>query len=100
MYTMNNIKLKVGLMFLFFFTVIVWTVIAHYFKVKENFRGVVEKVYYSEKHTPVVFIKGQKYALSIGFYDKIQVGDSIIKNKGQDRYILVKKVTRQVISSR
>lgn len=57
-----------------------------------DFKGVVQNVSYDEKGIPSVSIKGIKYYLDAGynFEHAIEQGDSLIKTKGQTRYILVK----------
>lgn len=65
-----------------------------------EFNGIVQKVTYSVKGTPYVIVNGKEYVLdwnSWGFDNKIQQGDSLIKEKNTLFIKLVKQKTGEVI---
>jgi len=68
-----------------------------------QFDGVVQKIRYSDKHTPKVLINGEFYAVTFpneDFQKKIEQGDSLIKKKNSRAYKLIKRRTGEVIFSR
>ncbi len=64
-----------------------------------SFKNIVEDVSYDIKGTPKVLIEKRYYYLSDGynFNHLIENGDSLIKEKGSTKYILVKRQTGKVI---
>jgi len=74
------------------------------FYIKERnyqFNGIIEKIDYNEKKTPSVKVNGKSYVLSTNwrFNEKMNVGDSLIKEKESTAYKLIKYKTGEVISS-
>jgi hypothetical protein len=68
-----------------------------------QFNGTIEKVTYSDKKKPNVVIKGKIYFISFpneDFNDKIEAGDSLIKEKNSRIYKLIKFKTGEVIFSK
>lgn len=95
--------LKVSFLVLFFLVAFVTFIIGYNSELNDNIHGVVEKVYYSDKQNSGVFGNEKKHSISfapVTFYRKIQVGDSIIKNRGEHSYELIKKKTGEVIRSK
>ena len=67
-----------------------------------QFNGTIEKVTYGDKKIPIIVIKGKTYFISFpneDFNDKIEAGDSLIKEKNSRIYKLIKFKTGEVISS-
>ncbi len=61
---------------------------------KWHFKGPVEYVYYNDKNTPHVVINHKKYDLFYAIWDKsikINVGDTLIKQKGSLFIKLIRK---------
>ena len=73
-------------------------------KIEKNyqFNGIIEKVTYGDKKIRKVVIKGKTYFISYpseDFNDKIEAGDSLIKEKNSKIYKLIKFKTGQIIVS-
>ena len=61
---------------------------------KWHFKGTVEYVYYNDKNTPHVVVNNKKYDLFYAIWDKsikINVGDTLIKQKGSLLIKLIRK---------
>jgi hypothetical protein len=87
---------------LVFFSILeIMTLISVRRETKTNFNGVIKRIDYSEKRTPTVTIKGNRYGLSTGwrFNEKMEVGDLLIKEEGTMAYKLIKNKTGEVIFS-
>jgi len=86
---------------LFFLIMYVLSILSARREKKYNFRGVIEKIQYSEKKIPTVTVKGKQYGMTTGwrFNEKMRVGDSLIKELDSTSYKLVKFGTGEVISS-
>lgn len=68
---------------------------------EQQFSGKVEKLKINEKGSPTVFVDGSFYFLPfVGseFANKIEIGDSLIKEGNSKVYILIKKDTKEKIS--
>jgi hypothetical protein len=67
----------------------------------DQINGVIEKIDYSVKGIPTVLVNGKSYTLGTGwrFNEKMNVGDSLVKEKGLMTYKLIKSRTEEVISS-
>jgi hypothetical protein len=68
-----------------------------------QFNGTIEKVTYGDKKIPTVVIKGKTYFISYPneyFNNKIEAGDSLIKEKNSRIYKLIKYKTGEVIFSK
>ena len=68
-----------------------------------EFGGVVQKIRYSDKHTPKVLINGEFYDVTFpteDFQRKIEQGDSLTKKKNSRAYKLIKRRTGEVVFSR
>jgi hypothetical protein len=73
---------------------IVW-LIAYKIALNYSFNGIVEYVSYDVQHKPTITIKGIKYNLDLNnwghYQDTIEVGDSMIKKKGETFIKLIKR---------
>ncbi|NQX41259.1 hypothetical protein SAMN05421820_107204 [Pedobacter steynii] len=69
---------------------------------KYQLNGLIEKIDYNEKNTPTVVVNGKSYGLSTSwrFNEKMNVGDSLIKEKESLIYKLIKYKTGEVILSK
>jgi hypothetical protein len=68
-----------------------------------SFKGVVEKVHYSDKGIPDVTVNGAEYYLFYTVMDidyRIQRGDTLIKQKGDLRIKVIRPHTRDTIYDR
>ena len=68
-----------------------------------NLKGAVEKVYYDDKGIPSVTVKGKKYDLIgtiVNQDNKIQQGDTIIKQSGDLRVKIIRPNSRDTIYER
>jgi len=73
----------------FIVVVIIWTIYSTRKSRSENlhyqFNGMIDSVYYTVKGEPYIFVKKVEYYLSDGSWDfdhdRIQKGDSIVKQK-------------------
>lgn len=66
-----------------------------------HFRGPVTKVYYDQRHHPYITIKGKERNLDWMIWDRyctINVGDTIIKSKGDLKVKLIKRNSKDTIS--
>ncbi|OCX54697.1 hypothetical protein BEL04_10760 [Mucilaginibacter sp. PPCGB 2223] len=64
-----------------------------------NFAGKVESIWYDIKQFPTITVNDSTYYIGSG-YDtdhQIDIGDSVIKRKGSDIYILIKHKTHKII---
>lgn len=88
--------------FTFFFVASVYSIIANYNEEKLQFSGIIEKVTYNEKKTPIILIKEKTYVVSTHdwrFNEKLEPGDSLFKIKNSKVYKLFKHKTKEVIFS-
>jgi|GEM_PF-5058217 len=66
-------------------------------------KGIVDKVAFTKKGIPQITIGGEIYTIRFpgnAFVDKIQVGDSIVKQNDSKIYRLIKKNSKEVILSK
>ena len=87
---------------LFFVCMVLLYFRAVYIEKKTQFDGIVQKITYNEKGRPLVVIKEKEYLIGlpdIDFNDKIQLGDSIIKERDSKIYKLIKHETGEIIIS-
>ena len=90
-----KIIIAVGVISLFYNIVIEPKVAAGW-----DFKGPVEKVWYSEKGTPSITVNGKEYWVFHLIWNngtKIDKGDTVIKQKGDLRLKLIKPNTRDTI---
>jgi hypothetical protein len=70
-------------------------------KLAYNFNGVVTRVVYNRNNYPIVTVNGVDYELSFDSWDcndnKIDIGDKMIKRKGDMTLLLVKANSRDTI---
>lgn len=64
-----------------------------------QFNGVIENVHYDEKSIPYVEIDKKEYYLNMGYYfgHKLEIGDTLVKNKGSEVYKLIKRTSGEVV---
>lgn len=62
-----------------------------------NFAGKVERIQYDIKQFPTIAVNGSTYYIGYNTDNQIEVGDSLIKRKGSDVYILIKEKTHKTI---
>ena len=66
------------------------------------FRGVIRQIHYTDKKAPIVVVCGQDYIMTFpdrNFTNNLQIGDSLIKEKGSRRYKLIKFKTHEAFYS-
>jgi len=88
---------------LFFIVSLFLYIRADRIEISYKFKGTIDKVTYSDKKFPNVVIKGETYFISYpneDFNDKIEVGDSLVKEKNSRIYQLIKFKTGEVIFSK
>jgi hypothetical protein len=88
----------------FLFVLFFWTLSRKWDKKEKNFqfRGVIEKIDYDINKIPDVTVNGNTYHIFTGrrFNEKMNVGDSIIKEKGSWTYKLIKYKSGEVVISK
>ena len=64
-----------------------------------DFTGRVDKVQYDIKQFPTITLGGKVYYIGSGYNTdhQIEIGDSLIKRKGSDVYLLIKQKTHKTI---
>lgn len=57
-----------------------------------DIHGVIQKVEYEQKGIPTIIVNNKSYYIDAGWAlnNKLQVGDSIFKNEGQNKFIIYK----------
>jgi hypothetical protein len=90
----------VGLVF--FSTLKVLSIISCSREKSYNFSGRIDNITYNEKKTPTVIVKGNSYSLSTNwrFNERMNLGDSLVKERNSIIYKLIKYKTREVVFSR
>lgn len=58
-----------------------------------HFSGVIEKIRYDKKMIPIVTVNGKSYYLSAlgSFHKEVNVGDSVVKHRGDLKLKIVKR---------
>jgi len=88
--------------FLFLFTLKVLSIISDIKEKNYQFNGIIEKIDYNEKKTPTVTVNSKSYGLSTSwrFNERMNVGDSFVKEKDSMIYKLINFKTGEVIFSK
>ena len=89
---------SIGWIIIFICVAIILHTIHNTIKRNYNFNGIVENITYDPNRNPVITIKGVEYELSYsGWNDgwdivnnKVEVGDKMIKKKGEMELLLIK----------
>lgn len=95
----NKLRKYLIIGFLFFLALKVLSVISDIKEKNYQFNGVIQKIEYNEKKTPLVTVNGKSYGLSTNwrFNERMNVGDSLVKEKDSVTYRLIKYKTGEVI---
>jgi len=83
-------------------TLIYWSISDREIDLKNrnlNFSGKVKKVEYDIKQLPIITVNDSTYCICNAYNTdhQIEIGDSIVKRKGSDFYILIKRNTHKII---